>query len=108
MNPDNMTVLGLQWGDEGKGKVVDFLCRQADIVVRFGGGANAGHTVVTDKGKFVLHLLPSGIIQPHTICYLGSGVVCDPWALLEEIKVPPLELISEHDKKKTISQSSAA
>ncbi len=87
MNPDNMTVLGLQWGDEGKGKVVDFLCRQADIVVRFGGGANAGHTVVTDKGKFVLHLLPSGIIQPHTICYLGSGVVCDPWALLEEINL---------------------
>jgi len=85
VNPDNKTVLGLQWGDEGKGKVVDFLCRQADIVVRFGGGANAGHTVVTDKGKFVLHLLPSGIIQPHTICYLGSGVVCDPWALLEEI-----------------------
>ncbi len=85
MNSANKTVLGLQWGDEGKGKVIDFLCRNADIVVRFGGGANAGHTVVTDSGKFVLHLLPSGMIQSHTICYLGAGVVCDPWALLEEI-----------------------
>lgn len=85
MKTNNKTVLGLQWGDEGKGKVIDYLCRDADIVVRFGGGANAGHTVVTDKGKFVLHLLPSGIVQSHTTCYLGAGVVCDPWALLDEI-----------------------
>ena len=77
MDKQNITIIGLQWGDEGKGKVVDYFSRRADIVVRYGGGANAGHTVVTDSGKFVLHLLPTGILQPNVICYIGGGVVCD-------------------------------
>jgi adenylosuccinate synthase len=86
MNSNNLTILGLQWGDEGKGKVVDYFSRQADIAVRFGGGANAGHTVVTDKGKFVLHLLPTGILHPEVRCLIGGGVVCDLSGLTEELK----------------------
>jgi len=85
MTAKNLTILGLQWGDEGKGKVVDYFSRQADIVVRFGGGANAGHTVVTDKGKFILHLLPTGILHPQIRCLIGGGVVCDPAGLAEEL-----------------------
>jgi adenylosuccinate synthase len=86
MKKNNLTILGLQWGDEGKGKVVDYFAGDVDIVARFGGGANAGHTVVTDQGKFVLHLLPSGIIHPRVKCYMGGGMVCDPAALFAEIK----------------------
>jgi len=86
MKTDNLTILGLQWGDEGKGKVVDYFAGGADIVARFGGGANAGHTVVTDQGKFILHLLPSGILHPRVKCYMGGGMVCDPAGLFEEIK----------------------
>jgi adenylosuccinate synthase len=86
MNTNNMTILGLQWGDEGKGKVVDCFAGKADIVARFGGGANAGHTVVNDKGKFVLHLLPSGIIHDGVICYMGGGMVVDPAGLFEELE----------------------
>jgi len=85
MNQQNITIIGLQWGDEGKGKVVDHFCRQAEIVVRYGGGANAGHTVVTDKGKFVLHLLPTGILHPDIQCLIGPGVVCDPVGFMEEL-----------------------
>jgi adenylosuccinate synthase len=85
MKSNNLTIIGLQWGDEGKGKVVDYFSRQADLVVRFGGGANAGHTVITDKGKFVLHLLPTGILHPHVKCLIGGGVVCDPSGLIEEL-----------------------
>jgi adenylosuccinate synthase len=81
----NITILGLQWGDEGKGKVVDYFSRHADVVVRYGGGANAGHTVVTDKGKFVLHLLPTGVLQPQVKCLIGGGVVCDPEGLGAEL-----------------------
>lgn len=81
----NLTILGLQWGDEGKGKVVDYFAEHTDIVARFGGGANAGHTVVTDSGKFILHLLPSGVIHPNVKCYMGGGMVCDPVGLFEEI-----------------------
>jgi adenylosuccinate synthase len=65
-------------GDEGKGKVVDYFCQNVDIAVRFGGGANAGHTVVTEKGKIILHLLPTGILHPDVKCFIGGGVVCDP------------------------------
>ena len=85
MKSSNLTILGLQWGDEGKGKVVDYFTDRVDIVARFGGGANAGHTVVTDKGKFVLHLLPSGVIHDDVRCYMGGGMVCDPVGLFEEI-----------------------
>jgi adenylosuccinate synthase len=85
MNSINKTILGLQWGDEGKGKVVDYFSRRADFVVRYGGGANAGHTVVSDSGKVVLHLLPTGILQPNTVCYIGGGVVCDLEQLIKEL-----------------------
>jgi len=82
----NVVVVGSQWGDEGKGKIVDWLSREADIVVRFQGGHNAGHTLVIDKKVFKLRLLPSGIVRKDKISILGNGVVIDPWALLEEIK----------------------
>lgn len=78
-------VVGAQWGDEGKGKIIDFLSAEADAVARYQGGANAGHTVVIAGQKYVLHLIPSGILQKHTACYLGNGVVIDPAALLHEI-----------------------
>ncbi len=78
-------IVGAQWGDEGKGKIVDLLSEKADIVARYQGGANAGHTVVIGGEKFVLHLIPSGILQPNTICVIGNGVVIDPAALLREI-----------------------
>ena len=78
-------VLGAQWGDEGKGKIVDVLARDMDIVARFSGGNNAGHTVVNDKGKFSVHLVPCGIFWPHTMNLIGNGVVVDPDVLLDEI-----------------------
>lgn len=78
-------VLGCQWGDEGKGKVVDRLAEAVDLVVRFQGGANAGHTVFVGEEKFVLHLLPTGVLREGVRCLLGPGMVVDPWTLLEEI-----------------------
>jgi adenylosuccinate synthase len=78
-------VLGAQWGDEGKGKIVDYLSETADVVARYQGGANAGHTIVCDGRKYVLHLLPAGILRPKTVCAIGAGVVVDPVTLLEEI-----------------------
>ncbi|MHC4608470.1 MAG: adenylosuccinate synthetase, partial [Planctomycetota bacterium] len=80
-----MCVIGVQWGDEGKGKIVDILSRGHDYVVRFQGGANAGHTVVVDEGKFVLHHVPSGILHRGTVCVIGNGVVLDPDGLLDEV-----------------------
>jgi adenylosuccinate synthase len=85
MQANSTAVIGLQWGDEGKGKVVDFLSRSCDIVARFGGGSNAGHTIVINGEKFILRLLPSGIIRPNTTCYIGAGVACDPEVLESEI-----------------------
>ena len=82
----NYCVVGLQWGDEGKGKVVDILAEKADIVVRYNGGANAGHTVTVGDSRFALHLLPSGSVRPNTICVIANGVVVDPQVLLEEIE----------------------
>ena len=82
----NVVVVGSQWGDEGKGKIVDWLSSEADVVVRFQGGHNAGHTLVIDKKVFKLRLLPSGIVSKGKISILGNGVVIDPWALLDEIK----------------------
>jgi adenylosuccinate synthase len=81
----NCCVTGLQWGDEGKGKVVDILAEKSDIVVRYGGGANAGHTVVIGDSKFALHLLPSGSVRPNVVCVIANGVVIDPDCLLGEI-----------------------
>lgn len=78
-------VTGINWGDEGKGRVIDLLAEQADIVVRYQGGNNAGHTVVTDQGKFVLNLLPSGILHPDVVCVLGDGMVVDLEHLSNEI-----------------------
>jgi len=83
---NNVVVVGSQWGDEGKGKIVDWLSSEADIVVRFQGGHNAGHTLVIDKKVFKLRLLPSGIVRKGKISILGNGVVIDPWALLNEIE----------------------
>lgn len=78
-------VVGAQWGDEGKGRIVDYLAGAADVVIRFQGGDNAGHTVVNDLGTFKLHMIPSGIFSPRTICIVGTGTVCHPPALLEEM-----------------------
>ena len=82
----NVVVVGSQWGDEGKGKIVDWLSEEADVVVRFQGGHNAGHTLVIDGKTYKLKLLPSGIVRSNKISIIGNGVVVDPWALLEEIK----------------------
>ena len=82
----NVAVIGSQWGDEGKGKIVDWLSTQADIIVRFQGGHNAGHTLVINNVTYKLKLLPSGIVRSEKISIIGNGVVIDPWALLEEIK----------------------
>jgi adenylosuccinate synthase len=81
----NHCVVGLQWGDEGKGKVVDILAENSDIVVRYGGGANAGHTVIVGESRFALHLLPSGCVRPDTTCVIANGVVVDPEVLTGEI-----------------------
>src|SRR4029078_7079458 len=78
-------VVGAQWGDEGKGKVVDLFTERAHTVVRYGGGANAGHTLVIDGKKVVTHLVPSGVCHPGKACVLGDGMVIDPHTLLEEI-----------------------
>ena len=82
----NIVVVGTQWGDEGKGKIVDWLSSEADVVVRFQGGHNAGHTLVIDGVTYKLRLLPSGIVRKNKVSVIGNGVVVDPWALLDEIK----------------------
>src|SRR5512142_256987 len=78
-------IVGAQWGDEGKGRIVDLLSAQADIVARYNGGDNAGHTVTVGQQTFKLHLIPSGIIHPHTIGAIGNGVAVNPATLLSEI-----------------------
>jgi adenylosuccinate synthase len=82
----NVVVVGSQWGDEGKGKIVDWLSSEADVVIRFQGGHNAGHTLVIDGVTYKLRLLPSGIVRKNKVSIIGNGVVVDPWALLDEIK----------------------
>lgn len=82
----NSVVIGAQWGDEGKGKVVDFLSRKAELIIRFSGGANAGHTIVTESKEYKLRLIPSGIIYPETKVLLGTGMVIDPEALFDELE----------------------
>ena len=81
-----IVVVGAQWGDEGKGKIVDMLAEKASMVIRFSGGPNAGHTVHNPYGEFSLHLVPSGIFYPHTACIIGSGVVVSPSVLLDELE----------------------
>lgn len=81
----NVVVIGAQWGDEGKGKITDLLSRSADVVVRYQGGVNAGHTIVVDDRVLKLHLIPSGILYPDTICLIGSGTVVDPKVMLGEL-----------------------
>ena len=81
----NVVVIGAQWGDEGKGKITDLLSRSADVVVRYQGGVNAGHTIVVDNKVLKLHLIPSGILYQNTTCLIGSGTVVDPKVLLKEI-----------------------
>ena len=80
-----IAVIGAQWGDEGKGKVVDMLAESADLVIRFSGGDNAGHTVINPFGKFALHLVPSGIFSARATCILGNGMVINPAVLISEI-----------------------
>lgn len=82
----NIVVVGAQWGDEGKGKIIDILAKDADVVARYQGGHNAGHTVVVNDEEYILHLIPSGIIHPGKICMIGNGVVIDPEALIGEIE----------------------
>ena len=82
----SVVVVGIQWGDEGKGKIVDLLTEKADVVVRFQGGNNAGHTLVVEGKKFIFHLIPSGILHKDKMCVIGNGVVIDPFVLLEEMK----------------------
>ena len=97
-------ILGLQWGDEGKGKIVDHLADRYDIVARFQGGPNAGHTLKFDGKKFVLHTVPSGIFRPKLLNLIGNGVVINPTTLRKEIEIMPLgknalscfQCISEH------------
>ena len=89
----NVIVVGSQWGDEGKGKIVDLLSERADLVVRFQGGHNAGHTLVIDGNVFKLSLLPSGIVRQNKVVLIGNGVVVDPYHLIKEIKPKKLNYI---------------
>jgi adenylosuccinate synthase len=81
----NVVVVGAPWGDEGKGKIVDWLSERADVIARFQGGHNAGHTLVIDGAVYKLSLLPSGIVRPGKLSVIGNGVVLDPWHLIAEI-----------------------
>ncbi|HAO12188.1 MAG TPA: adenylosuccinate synthase [Planktothrix sp. UBA8407] len=99
----NVVVIGAQWGDEGKGKITDLLSGSADVVVRYQGGVNAGHTVVVDNQTFKLHLIPSGILYPDTECIIGSGTVIDPKILIEELD--QLESLKISTKNLMISQT---
>src|SRR5512133_3926453 len=99
----NVGVVGVQWGDEGKGKVIDFLSGYADVIVRFQGGANAGHTIVIGKEKIVLHLIPSGVLHENKYCIIGNGVVLDPQVLQNEITELKSVGYMKDDKKFLIS-----
>ncbi len=101
----NVAVIGSQWGDEGKGKIVDWLSSEADIVVRFQGGHNAGHTLVIDGVIYKLRLLPSGIVRKDKVSIIGNGVVIDPWALLEEIKEIKSKGVEINNKNLIISEA---
>jgi adenylosuccinate synthase len=101
----NVVVVGSQWGDEGKGKIVDWLSSEADVVVRFQGGHNAGHTLVIDGITYKLRLLPSGIVRKNKISVIGNGVVVDPWALLDEIKEIKEKGVSVDEKNLILAET---
>ena len=101
----NVVVVGSQWGDEGKGKIVDWLSSEADVVIRFQGGHNAGHTLVIDGITYKLRLLPSGIVRKNKISIIGNGVVVDPWALLDEINEIKSKGVEISDKNLILSES---
>ena len=103
----NVVVVGSQWGDEGKGKIVDWLSSQADVVVRFQGGHNAGHTLVINGVTYKLRLLPSGIVRKKKISIIGNGVVIDPWALLNEIEELKTKGVKISNKNLIISESAS-
>ena len=98
-------VIGGQWGDEGKGKIVDWLSDQADVVIRFQGGHNAGHTLVIDGITYKLRLLPSGIVRKNKISIIGNGVVVDPWALIEEIEEIKSKDVDVNENNFIVSES---
>lgn len=99
----NAAVVGLQWGDEGKGKIIDMLSRHADIIVRYQGGANAGHTIVVGSDKVVLHLIPSGMLHENKYCIIGNGVVLDPAVLEQEVRELKERGYMKDDKRLLIS-----
>jgi adenylosuccinate synthase len=101
----NTILVGAQWGDEGKGKIIDFLTEHADIVVRSQGGNNAGHTVILGKKKYVLHLIPSGILRPDKVCVIGNGVVIDPVSLVGEIETLKSQGVKIRNKQFLISDA---
>ena len=101
----NVVVVGSQWGDEGKGKIVDWLSSEADVVVRFQGGHNAGHTLVIDGVTYKLRLLPSGIVRKNKISIIGNGVVVDPWAFLEEIKEIKAKGVNVDEKNLIVAET---
>ncbi len=101
----NVTVVGTQWGDEGKGKIVDWLSRRADVVVRFQGGHNAGHTLVVNGITYKLSLLPSGVVRPGKKSIIGNGVVVDPWALIQEIDAMEKQGISISSEQLRIAEN---
>ena len=101
----NVVVVGSQWGDEGKGKIVDWLSKEADIIVRFQGGHNAGHTLVIDGKTYKLRLLPSGIVRKNKISIIGNGVVVDPWALVDEIEEIKKKDVDINEKNLFLSES---
>ena len=104
---DNVVVVGAQWGDEGKGKIVDWLSERADVVVRFQGGHNAGHTLVINGEVYKLSLLPSGVVRPGKLSLIGNGVVIDPWALLKEIEGIAEQGVSLTPENLRISETAA-
>ncbi len=101
---NNVVVVGSQWGDEGKGKIVDWLSSEADVVVRFQGGHNAGHTLVIDGVTYKLRLLPSGIVRKNKISIIGNGVVVDPWALLDEIEEAKSKAVEINENNLILSE----
>ena len=101
----NVVVVGSQWGDEGKGKIVDWLSREADVIARFQGGNNAGHTLVIDGKTYKLRLLPSGIVRKDKISIIGNGVVVDPWSLLDEIEEIKSQGIIVNEKNLILSEA---
>ncbi len=103
----NVVVVGSQWGDEGKGKIVDWLSERAEVVARFQGGHNAGHTLVIDGKTYKLSLLPSGVVRPDKLSIIGNGVVVDPWALLEEIERLGQEGVSIDPERLIVAENAA-